>query len=352
VNDLHRMIDANTNRASEGLRVLEDIARFSLNDHRLSTELKSLRHQLRSEIADLGIEQADLLTSRDTGSDVGTEISTPAESDRDAGLPDLASAASKRAQEALRVIEESSKALGHSGVGFERLRYAIYDTERDVVLGLAKPSAACSVCVLLTKALCVHHSPERIVEEAARAGAECIQIREKDMEASELVEHASKITRLCHNLGIQIIINDRADIAHACNADGVHLGQHDLPIAAARAILGPTKIIGRSCSSVQQLKQAFDQGADYCGLGPVFASSTKAKPTLIGVETLERVMADPDLSTRPMLAISGISRENVDQIAGVGFPGVAVSSGVCSAEEPYESCRSIVESMGRLARSH
>lgn len=352
VNDLHRMIDANTNRASEGLRVLEDIARFSLNDPALSKRLKSLRHHLRSEISGLGFGQADILASRDTRSDVGTSISTPDEADRAAGLQDLASAASKRAQEALRVIEESSKALGHSGAGFERIRYAVYDIERDVVLGLSNPACDWSVCVLLTRSLCVHHSPERVVEEAARAGAGCIQIREKDMETDELIEHASTMTRLCRDRGIQIIINDRVDIAHACDADGVHLGRRDLPIAAARSILGPTKLIGKSCASIEQLKNAFDQGADYCGLGPVFESSTKSKPTLIGIDMLERVMSDPDLSIKPMLAISGITRENIDQVASVGFPGVAVSSAVCCAEDPYESCRAIVESMGPFARSH
>ncbi len=344
MNDLHRIIDANTNRASEGIRVLEDLARFSLNNEPLSRTLKDLRHRLRSCIQSLGLSQSTLLASRDTAGDVGTQIKTSNEGNRAQGLVDLVSAASKRAQEALRVLEETAKMLGESGSGFESIRYAMYDMERDLMLALTTPSPRWSVCVLLTKSLCLHHAPERVIEMASRAGAQCIQIREKEMASDELFEYASKMTAVAHDLGLAVIINDRVDLALATEADGVHLGQHDLPMSIARSILGPTKLIGRSCSSVGQLREAFGQGADYCGLGPVFASTTKSKPNLCGIETLEQVMVDSELRTKPMLAISGITPENIERVWSTGFAGVAISSAVCSAADPYESCKAIVES--------
>ncbi len=345
MNDLLRIIDANTNRASEGIRVLEDIARFSLDSEDLSRQLKSLRHQLRTALDQLQIPQSSLLNARDTSNDVGTSITTTSEADRSNGLVDLITAASKRSQEAVRVLEESAKTLGHSGSLFESIRYALYDLQRDLTIQLSKPSPHWSLCVLLTKSLCIHHTPEQVMRDIARAGAQCVQIREKELDADAFYEHALHMTTLARELGLTIIINDRTDIALAVDADGVHLGQHDLPIQAARELLGPSKFIGRSCATTAQLHEAFEQGADYCGLGPIYPSTTKSKPSLSGLETLSQAMDDPLLATKPMLAISGINQSNIAPIASMGFPGVAVSSAICSATDPYESCKAIVESM-------
>lgn len=347
MNDLHRIIDANTNRASEGLRVMEDLARFTLSDSKLSSQLKHQRHALRSAVESLGVIQRDLLASRDTSSDVGTRITTQTEELRSNAHSDIASAAAKRAQEALRMIEEAAKGLGISGSGFESIRYAIYDLERDLILGLERPTAHWPVCILITESLCTHMPAVEVLREVARAGALCIQIREKDMDGRAFLEHAQTLTQVAHELGLQVIINDRVDIALACNADGVHLGQQDLPINAARRLLGPTKIIGQSCSSIEQLRAAFDQGADYCGIGPIFPSTTKSKPNLLGIDLLAQIMQQNDLANRPMLAISGINANNINQIANISFPGVAISSAVCSAQNPYEACRQFVEVMAQ-----
>lgn len=349
LNDLYRIIDANTNRASEGIRVLEDIARFSLDNEDLSRRLKDLRHQLRTSLDQLQIAQSLLLDSRDTSNDIGTSITTTTEADRSNGLIDMITAASKRSQEALRVLEESAKVLGHAGGLFESIRYTLYDLQRDLTVLISKPTPRWSLCVLLTKSLCIHHPPEQIMREIARAGAQCVQIREKDMDADAFYQYALHMTTLGRELNLAIIINDRTDIALAVDADGVHLGQHDLPIHAARKLLGPSKLIGRSCATTAQLHNAFDQGADYCGLGPIYPSTTKSKPSLSGLETLSEAMSDPLLAAKPMLAISGINQSNIAPIASTGFPGVAVSSAVCSAKDPYQSCKAILESMGSHA---
>jgi thiamine-phosphate pyrophosphorylase len=343
VNDLHRIIDANLNRASEGLRVLEELARFALNNRTLSERIKNLRHALRAGIESLELNQSTLLNARDTEHDVGTSISTPSEAVRPQGKVDLASAAAKRSQEALRSIEEAAKGIGRSGAPFESIRYALYDIERDLILMLSKAPPSWPVCVLLTKDLCLHNSPEVVVREIARAGVPCVQIREKDMPSKQLLEHCEMITQLAHELGLKVIINDRVDIALACRADGVHLGQDDLPIDTARSLLGQSRYIGKSCSSVDQLREAFAQGADYCGLGPIFTSTTKSKPNLLGADLLNEVMQQDDLKAQPMLAISGINASTIDQIAITGFPGVAVSSAVCSAVDTYESSKVILE---------
>lgn len=349
MNHLHRIMDANTNRACEGLRVMEDIARFVLDDESLSRSLKELRHQLRSQAVEIGISQSQLLESRDTTNDVGTNISTDQEATRANGYKDLISAAAKRAQEAIRVLEECSKTpqspASSANTPYESIRYRLYDIEAKLMLSLPIQNAQWKLCVLLTRSLCLHHEPEAVIEMIASGGGECIQIREKGLKDDDLFEQCSKLTKVAHTHGLQVIINDRADIALACGADGVHLGNDDLPIHAARKILGNDRIIGKTCPTIDQVHQAFADGADYCGVGPVFESSTKPKPNLSGLQLLKQIMESSELASKPMLAISGINASNIDQIARTGFPGVAVSSAICSAQDPKLECQRLLRAM-------
>ncbi|CAN0591673.1 unnamed protein product, partial [Laminaria digitata] len=187
------MIDANLNRCREGLRVMEDSARFVVEDASLSERLKHARHALRSGIEALGLSSVDLLRARDAGSDVGTTLSTQAEMQR-SDLRDLASAAAKRSSEALRVIEEAVKTMGAAGSPFESIRYVLYDIERDLILGLHPPCPQWALCVLVTESLCSHHSPEKIITNVHAGGASCIQIREKTMPDGMFLEHAGRLT--------------------------------------------------------------------------------------------------------------------------------------------------------------
>jgi thiamine-phosphate pyrophosphorylase len=339
-----RMIDANLNRSREGMRVMEDIARFVLDAPGLSQRLKESRHALRTAVGVLPVEALSLVASRDTMGDVGTRISTDAEQQRSDSL-DLASAASKRTTEALRVIEESAKALGINAAPFESIRYTMYDIERDLLLALRPPCPQWALCVLITRELCTQKSAMDIVALAAEGGAGCIQIREKDMPDAEFLDHAARLTEFAHTMGMHVMINDRVHIAKLVGADGVHLGQDDLPIKAARALLGPTSWIGRTCPSINHAIEAIEQGADTCGLGPVFPSSTKAKPELAGVELIERYLDDNRTRSTPMLAISGITPGNVERLANIGCPGVAVSSAVCSSEDPLSATRAIIRAI-------
>ena len=339
------MIDANLNRSREGIRVIEDCARFVLDHAELAQQCKTLRHQLRSAIDSLDLKSNELIAARDTLGDVGTELTTKAETDRSDGMRDLVAAAAKRASEGMRVIEESSKALGHSGAAFEAIRYQIYTIEQRTMLALAPPCPQWSLCVLITQSLCTHHDPVEIIKRSASGGAQCIQLREKNMPDAQFVELAGQLTEWGHQLGLDVIINDRVHIAQLVEADGVHLGQDDLPISAARGLLGHRKWIGRTCPTIELAFQAIEQGADTCGIGPVFASTTKSKPTLAGLELTGAYLSNAKTMHTPMLAISGITPNNIDQLAQIGCPGVAVSSAVCSSKDPEATCRAIVEAI-------
>jgi thiamine-phosphate pyrophosphorylase len=366
---LLRIIDANTNRAREALRVMEDAARFGLDHAPLAETLKAIRHDLRAAIDTLaaaGIDRTALLTSRDTPGDVGASISTPAESDRD-GLIGIALAAGGRLTEALRAIEESVKALGEGADHrpFESLRYRAYTAEKDLALALAnaspgaRPCPQWRLCILLTESLCTHHPWQEVARQAIVAGADCIQLREKDLPDRELLARARSLVELARTtqssvLSTQsmpspaVIINDRPDIALLAGADGIHLGQDDLPIAEVRTLARAHNRplwIGLSTTNLVQARAAAKAGADYCGLGPMFPTTTKHKPTLAGPAYLHDYLADPNLSARPHLAIGGITPDNAAELWTGGCRGIAVSSAVCSAKSPAQACERLLAAM-------
>jgi thiamine-phosphate pyrophosphorylase len=324
---------------------MEDCARFVLNDAELSEQLKQARHRLRNAIDSLRINPITLLANRDTAGDVGTTITTPTEQERPGGVGDMVRAAAKRASEAMRVIEESAKALGKAGSPFESIRYTIYEIERELLLKLCPPCPQWTLCVLVTRSLCTHHAAKAVISKAAAGGADCIQLREKDMPDAEFLEHASALTAYAQSLGLHVMINDRVHIARLVGADGVHLGQDDLPIAAARSLLGPGFWIGRTCPTIEHAIEAIEQGADTCGLGPVFSSTTKSKPRLAGAKLIESYLNHPRTRSTPMLAIAGIDAQNISTLANVACPGVAVSSAVCSSPDPESVCRAIVDAI-------
>ncbi len=369
------MIDANFNRAREALRVMEDAARFALGDEALTRELKGVRHALRDALGALPIDGAALLANRDTPGDVGTRVSTRAEGER-AGLRDVALAAGKRAGEALRVIEECAKALtgaataestSESGTAlaelaahsrFEALRYRLYDAEKRLGLALAGGRAAqWRVCVILTEALCARPWTD-VAREAIDAGADCVQLREKSLSDRELLARASALVSVARDAALaggagraraSVIVNDRPDIALLSGADGVHLGQGDLPVGAVRRIAGERLLIGVSASDMEQARAALRDGADYCGVGAMFATATKRKDSIAG-PGLMRAYAEHAPALPPHLAIGGVTAQNAGEVAAAGARGVAVCSAVCAAANPGEAVRELVRAMERAAR--
>jgi thiamine-phosphate pyrophosphorylase len=343
-----RLIDANANRAREGLRVVEDLARFVLNDEGLCAALKGVRHGLGEVLAGLPVDRGALLAWRDTPGDVGTGLVGAGEGTR-AGLPAMCGAAAGRLGEALRVIEEGAKVLGagQAAAAVEALRYRAYDAcaavERALGTGRARQWR---LCVLITEAMCAHHRWERVAELAIEGGADCLQLREKGLDGAELASRARTLVDISRPRGVSVIVNDRADVALAAGADGVHVGQGDMRVRDVRRVAGNALLVGVSTANLDQARAAARDGADYCGLGPMFPSSTKPKASLAGVGYLRAYLADPACARLPHLAISGIGPENVGELAAAGCRGVAVSSVVCGAGEPGAVCAVLVERLG------
>lgn len=337
--DPARIIDANANRAREGLRVLEEIARFHLDDAELSGTLKQIRHDLVGEVEKLPISAAERLNARDTASDVGTEISTASEQER-GSVDALAASGSARVSEALRVLEETAKLAGASGAGFEALRYRLYEAERCLRLRLWTRAPQWRLCVLISQSLC-RRTWQEVVEGALAGGADCIQLREKQMTGGELLDRARALVGLVFGRAT-VIINDRPDVALLSGADGVHLGRHDLPPGQVRRLARGRLMIGCSASTLEMARAAAAEGADYIGLGAMFATGSKESPVVVGPGLIREVLSDPEASRVPHLAIGGIGPHNVAQVYAEGARGVAVSSAVCSDPDPERICRAIL----------
>ena len=176
------------------------------------------------------------------------------------------------------------------------------------------------------------------VEEALKGGVTPIQLREKGLSRQEFLEEAAQIKTLCHSYGVPLIINDSAETAAAVNADGVHLGQDDMSPQQARKILGEHKIIGVSAHNPQEAKLAQQMGADYLGAGAVFGSSTKTDANLLGYEMLREICRSVCI---PVVAIGGITAENVTRLQGSGIAGVAVVGAVFAQKETEQATRQL-----------
>jgi thiamine-phosphate pyrophosphorylase len=328
--DTHRILDACGNRAREGLRVVEDYCRFILQDPFLTGQLKQFRHDLTAALADW-LPDA-LLAARDTTGDVGTGLSTDSESRR-VSMHDVAQANWKRSQEALRSLEEFGKLHGAAaGKAFEQIRYHSYTLERAILLGAPARArlAGATLYVLLSQGTCAS-SLEWTIAGAAAGGAQIIQLREKGLTDRDLVDRAAKVRRWTRRAGVLLIVNDRPDIARLVEADGVHLGQEDLPVREARRILGPDALIGVSTHTIEQVRQAVLDGASYLGVGPTFPSRTKDFPAFAGLDFVRQACAETAL---PAFAIGGIDAGNVGQVLAAGAKRVAVSHAIAQAEDP------------------
>ncbi len=357
MNHAARIIDANANRAREALRVLEDAARFLLGSRALSETLKVIRHDLAKALSGMPGGEGVGLAHRDTPHDVGTTIKTDAEYTR-LGARDVVLAAGKRLTEALRSIEEYAKAMPRLTGGaapeefaakVEALRYKAYSVERRLLLALGTGRGRqWRLCVLITEKLCGERKWLDVARAAAQNGADCIQLREPALNDRELLTRAQKLVAEMEPLGTSVVINNRVDIAVMAGADGVHLGQHDVPVDQARKIAGFELMIGVSTNNIKEAEHALRNGADYCGVGPMYPSPTKPKDHIAGpMYMMEYLRHDPELP--PHLAIGGITPENVVEIIAAGARGVAVSSAICGAPEPGKVTRAIREVVERYS---
>lgn len=339
--DVFRILDAAANRTREGLRVIEDFARFLRNDEPISRRLKGHRHELALILSELPLPR--LLAARDTVHDVGTTIAVATEYERTSS-EDVVCASFKRVQEALRSLEEYSKVVDPKlAARFEQLRYQLYTTEKflGIKSRVREQLLEQSVYLLVTASNC-REGLETVVKGALEGGVRLIQSREKSISDREWLQIARNLREWTENQGALLIVNDRPDIAVLCNADGVHVGQDEFAVDDARQIVGPDRLIGVSTHSIHQARQAVLDGADYIGVGPTFPSVTKTFTDFPGLALLREVGDEIDL---PWFAIGGIGTNNISTVQQAGAQRVAVSSAICNSPSPAEAARQLIKTI-------
>lgn len=187
----------------------------------------------------------------------------------------------------------------------------------------------------------------RQIEDAIDGGAAVVQLREKHLDPAAFLAEAERFTALCRRRGAVSIINDRVDVALKSGADGVHIGQEDLAAGDARRILGPEKIIGVSAHSVEEALRAQAAGADYLGVGAAFATGTKADARPISRETIRAITAAVDI---PVVAIGGVSRDNILELKGCGLDGVAVVSALFAQPDVRAAAAELKQLAEKIAK--
>ena len=171
----------------------------------------------------------------------------------------------------------------------------------------------------------------RRVEEALEGGATILQLREKNKSTMEYIELAEKVHELTKKYNVPLIIDDRVDVALAIDAEGVHVGAEDMPVATARKLMGEDKIVGATAKTVPWAKEAYEQGADYLGVGAIYPTTTKVKTVLTSTDTLRDICNAVPI---PANAIGGLNKDNIDVLAGIPISGICVVSAIMKADDP------------------
>ncbi|WP_417915152.1 thiamine phosphate synthase [Candidatus Electronema sp. JM] len=335
---MNRLLDANINRAAEGLRVLEDIARFAFDRQELSAELRGLRHSLRDLFKG---RESSLLAARNAAEDVGKATSQHSTGDRRGSLRDTVLANCKRVQEAARVLEEILKAQGEYAAGkrLEQLRFTVYELEPRFLPLFRRPLPA-GIYGILGEKFSRGRSNADVAQQMTDAGVRIIQYREKlkDKSIKAIYEECLAIRRITADAGALFIVNDHAAIALMVGADGVHQGQDDLPVSELRRI-APGLLIGCSTHSPEQAEQAVRDGADYIGVGPIFSTQTKEDVCApVGLNYLDYVAKNVHI---PFVAIGGIKRETLPQVLAHGAKTVCLVTEIIGAEDIGQRVREI-----------
>jgi len=337
-----RIVDANANRAAEGLRVVEEYCRFRLNDKHLSERCKGMRHALAEIVAHM--PAAELNASRNSLLDVGAEIELASEDRRDS-LENVAAASWQRVQQALRSIEEYGKLL--SPVLAQRakqLRYESYAIAKTCMTTADSQERMSAVRLyVLVDGGATRTALAQRVRELVAAGVQAIQLRDKQLPDRELLARARIVREETQGTATLFIVNDRPDLAALAGADGVHVGQDELSVADVRQIVGPAMLIGVSTHDIDQARQAVLDGASYLGCGPTFPSGTKQFDHFPGLEFLRQVAAEISL---PALAIGGITLDNLPQVLATGVNRIAVSGAIDRAV-PQQSAVALIAALGQ-----
>lgn len=344
-----RLIDANANRAREGIRTAEDYIRFIAGQGVWAAKLKRIRHGLTNALAG-HFATRELVNSRNVVSDPLSPTSEDApkqtpgsEKSRDVALRGL-----KRAQEALRVLEEFVRGhFSETSAVLAGYRYITYEAEQWLVC--ASPAmevvSASSIYVLLTEKLCSRGLFET-TREILKGGVRLLQIREKQMTDAVLFARVHDLLSITKEYGAVLICNDNLALAMATGCAGVHFGQGDLPPQAARRVSGERMLMGRSTHSKEQaLKAVNEEGVDYVAIGSMYDTATKPERQLTGPALAEEVSAlKLDV---PVFAIGGITTERISELKQCGVKQFAVSSAIISSPDPRSAAQRMIEAAQR-----
>ena len=340
-----RILDANFNRIREGLRVLEDIARFHLDDPSITQELKGMRHELTESNRSL---QRQLLEARNSETDVGIEM--PDEKERK-DLQSLVIANARRVQEALRVIEELAKLPGTflEGARFKQARFVLYTLEQKLVSKLLrkdKQGRLAGLYVIIDADAVRGRTEGEVARQAINGGARVIQLRDKHRSKEELLPIAQELRELCSESDVLFLVNDYLVLALATDSDGLHIGKGDLPLPAARRLLPGDKIVGCSTATLDQALKAESEGADYIAVGSIYPTPSKEGRIVVGPERLSEIRKAVSL---PLVAIGGINKENVAEVIASGADSVAVISAVLGSPDVEGAARQLSEEIERCS---
>jgi len=337
-----QVVEANLNRLREGIRAAEEVLRYTSGAQKLFDALKRLRERAgkREERLRKTLGGA-LIAARELERDAGRASAESLEVRRE-DLLSLLTANFKRAQEAARNLEEYCKLLGERAAAsdFKRVRFELYEHERAARLLLdarlqrekaqarvARALADFPLYLILDDANTEHRSPEQLALAFYRTGGRILQVRFKHAPAGRLVKLSRKLKQ--EHPRLIVIVNDRADIALAAGADGVHLGAHDLTISD----LGETRerlIVGRSVRTLAAAKREVKAGADYLGVTAVFPTGTKSHERVIGLEQLGEIARG---SPVPCVAIGGITPVNFRKVLRAGASGFCAISALAQPSE-------------------
>jgi len=314
-----QILDVNLNRFNESLKFIEDIIRFFTRDKHLLVKVRKMR------IDFLKIKKAlpltDIIRFRESQHDLGRHALFDIQIKKSSS--DIIMANFTRAKESSRMLEEIFKSQNaQASKKMKEIRFRIYDLEKDVLQSLKRKFTPRLYAIIDEKYI----KPNRLRESVTILednGATMIQLRIKTLSDRKFFNYALKIKKAIRDPKTKFIINNRTDIALACHADGVHLGQHDMPVKMARNLLGEEYIVGASAHNIKEARLAEAQGADYIGVGSLFKTKTKPDAHLCSLSVFKSICKN---ITIPVVGIGGITNKNYRAVLRAGASGIAVCS--------------------------
>jgi thiamine-phosphate pyrophosphorylase len=348
---IYSAIDANINRSLEGIRVCEDIFRFIIRNSEISVKLKEIRHAVVEAFKSLS--SRELLHGRDVENDSQKYYDVNSEKTRDS-LHDLVKSNLHRAMEAIRSLEEFFKLLHPDMIEnqFQKIRFSLYSLEKDMISVLLREDKrknfSSSLYAILDSSFVRKEDYLKTAKRLISGGASIIQLRLKNIPMGKVLETAKIVSRVCKESGVLFIVNDYPEIAYLSGADGVHLGQDDLPVTEVRRIFPPDMIIGISTHSRDEARLALQHEPDYITVGPVYETKSKDNKILegIGEDVLIEVLNSTEIS---VVAIGGLNPERIGRLKKSGCNCCAALSylykDITKEHNIEENCRAILNSM-------